>query len=144
MGWVQKGYVKIQQGPRKHVFEHRVIMEQHLGRELTSQEVIHHRDGNKQNNAIENLEIISSGALHRKMHAKLFQSATKKQCGTCLETKNRTEFYLDNRFGKHVTKHWDTHKTTCKECHKRYYREYRQKKKAFKNNQKTIGVGSNL
>ncbi len=37
--------------------EHRVVMEKHLGRKLTFQDVVHHIDGNKKNNAIENLEL---------------------------------------------------------------------------------------
>jgi hypothetical protein len=52
---------------RKHtpyVLEHRLVMEEHLGRYLTRDEVVHHRDGNKQNNAIENLELFQTNAEH--------------------------------------------------------------------------------
>lgn len=45
----KKGYVR----------EHRYVMEQSLGRYLEADESIHHKDGNKYNNAIENLELVS-------------------------------------------------------------------------------------
>lgn len=42
-----------------YVFEHIVVMENKLGRYLVDGEVIHHVDGNKKNNSIENLELTS-------------------------------------------------------------------------------------
>jgi len=36
---------------------HRYLMEQKLGRPLSRYEVVHHKDGNKQNNSIDNLEL---------------------------------------------------------------------------------------
>lgn len=51
--------------------EHRVVAEKILGRPLLQGEVIHHRDGNKRNNAPENLVIFSSQSEHAKHHAEL-------------------------------------------------------------------------
>lgn len=48
----------------KYVLLHRLIMEEHLGRYLEPGEVIHHKDGNPGNNAIENLELFASQADH--------------------------------------------------------------------------------
>ena len=44
-----------------YVQEHRLVMEEYLGRILEPDEVVHHRDGNKQNNTIENLEVLLNG-----------------------------------------------------------------------------------
>ncbi|KZX63212.1 hypothetical protein A3710_17365 [Stutzerimonas frequens] len=41
--------------------EHRALMEQHLGRKLEPWELIHHKDGNKTNNDIANLELCEWG-----------------------------------------------------------------------------------
>lgn len=46
------------------VREHRLVMEQHLRRYLSPCEVVHHIDGNKANNSIDNLELFSRNADH--------------------------------------------------------------------------------
>lgn len=42
-----------------YVYEHRLVAEDILGRDILPQEIVHHRDGNKQNNTQENLDIMS-------------------------------------------------------------------------------------
>ena len=49
-----------------YVREHRLVMELHLGQYLQPTEVVHHRDKNKANNSIENLELFASNAAHLK------------------------------------------------------------------------------
>lgn len=56
LGWV----VKYADGRRTTVLQHREVMEKHLGRKLKSSDHVHHKDGNKQNNRLENLEILSA------------------------------------------------------------------------------------
>lgn len=59
----QKGYrqgrVRLADGSQRRVKAHRLVMERHLGRRLSPGEHVHHIDGNKQNNVIENLQLIS-------------------------------------------------------------------------------------
>ena len=55
-------------GGYTHIREHQYIMEIHLGRRLQKGEIVHHIDGNKQNNNLENL-YLTSVAEHNKLHA---------------------------------------------------------------------------
>ena len=47
-----------------YVAEHRIVMETKLGRFLTRREVVHHIDGNPENNAPENLMVFGSNPDH--------------------------------------------------------------------------------
>ena len=50
------GYIRIMVN-RKGMVQHRYIMEQHLGRELLVEENVHHINGDRADNRIENLEL---------------------------------------------------------------------------------------
>ena len=50
-----------------YIPEHRLIMENHIGRCLKKDECVHHKDHNKYNNNIENLELMLESD-HRRLH----------------------------------------------------------------------------
>ncbi len=53
---------------KNYVYEHRWNMEQHLGRKLEPGEEIHHIDGNRKNNKLDNLMLFKNKSEHLKYH----------------------------------------------------------------------------
>lgn len=87
---VSKGdylYALVPEHPRctanGYVLLHRIIVENHLNRLLNTNEVVHHKDHNKKNNAIDNLEVLDS-LEHVKVHAKeKIKQWVKLKCPWC-------------------------------------------------------------
>ena len=53
-----------------YAFEHRFVMEKHLGRYLTTKERVHHINGIRDDNRLKNLKLFENESKHQKYHWK--------------------------------------------------------------------------
>lgn len=60
--------------------EHRIVAEQKLGRPLLPNEIAHHVDENKRNNAADNIDVLPSRAEHTRLHSIGKKHPVKTHC----------------------------------------------------------------
>lgn len=112
--WIgSRGYLKCWVNGREKML-HECIWEQYHNCKKPNGFQIHHIDGNKQNNSIENLELVS-GSIHRRVHANWVRDSNgmfiAKPCTKCNRILSFDNFYERRGYG--------TPSALCKQCHVR-------------------------
>ena len=77
------------------VYVHRHLMSVSIGRWITKEECVHHKDGNRANNDIANLEILSLSE-HSHLHNGYRKMKVCKECGTLFVPSAKTHVYCSN------------------------------------------------
>jgi hypothetical protein len=89
------------------------VMEQHLGRPLGPDEVVHHRNGVKDDNRLENLEVLSGRQQHTGVHNRARRAYPWSRCyPACVQCG--------------TTERPHTAQGLCKYCYMRQFREQRR------------------
>lgn len=90
-----------------YVLLHRVIMENLIGRMLTDEEIVHHKDHNKKNNSIENLQL-----MERRSHSQMHSREHGRQMATLICPWCKKEFVTERK-KTHLIKPSKYHYTCC-------------------------------
>lgn len=81
-----RGYLRYTTGENAGRQVHVVMMEEYIGRKLKSNECVHHINGNKQDNRIENLQLMTIGehsSLHNSKNADYFMELFSGEKSSC-------------------------------------------------------------
>lgn len=112
----------------KNIAQHRLVMEEHLGRALTSDEEIHHIDGDKLNNDIENLQIMTR-AEHTSHHhkGKVTSDETRRKISQArMGQRNSPEARLKMSVSGKAKVFTEEHRRNLSKASRRYWRKKKE------------------
>ena len=112
------GYLQVYVNGKSRM-AHRYLLEEHLGKKLLTTQHVHHINGDKTDNRIENL-LICSTRRHGKLHRRNKIINGKKRCTKCEKWLMAKNFAWNNG-NRH---------SYCRLCMSEYHRQWHQRKKA--------------
>lgn len=113
----QDGYILVRVG-KNYALEHRIVMENYLDRKLNNRELIHHLNGVKDDNRIENLQLVTHSE-----HSKLDANNTPlPRCEKCNKWVGKTHTCVYGTYGMLGKKHSSETKKLISEKLKLFYK----------------------
>lgn len=91
-----RGYIRMTVSPGVYIFEHRYLIEQKLGRKLDKNEHVHHINGIKTDNRLENL-IVMVKSKHHSMHQRKQFNCDIEECDKPHRSKGLCAYHYNKR-----------------------------------------------